>query len=153
MTFRKYSLDVERNLGLNVAQRYIDPNMGRSPASTRRGITWQDEFQEAGLNCVCADDAAVGRQALNQYLKPDSARWQPRIHVHRRCELTAFQLSRHVWQDRKLGSERALLQVPKDLHDDTCALLKYLMNAKPGFTWLSGMGQVYRRQGKRQGAY
>ena len=149
---RKYTLDIERNLMLNVTHRVMDPNMALSPSSAKRGICWRDEFDNAGLPCTLADDSHVGRERLNQFLKPDSGRWQPRIHIHRRCVKTIHQMKRLVWQDRKLGSERALIQIPKDKEDDAPACLKYLMNESPTFAWLSGAGGHYKRQG-RKGAY
>jgi len=149
---RKLTLDMERNLSLNVTHRIADPNMFMSPASSKRGVSWRDEFDSAGLPCALADDSHVGRERLNQFLKPDAGRWQPRIHIHRRCASTIHQLKRHVWQDRKLGSERALLQIPKDKDDDYPAMLKYLMNESVTFAWLSGMGGHYQKKG-RHGPY
>ena len=150
---RKDTLMIERELGLNVVHHVIDPNMALSPASSKRGVNWRDEFDAAGLVCSLADDSHVGRERLNQFLKPDSGRWQPRMHIHPRCKATIFGLKRYTWQDRKLGNERALLQVPKDKNDDECNLLKYLMNESLTFAQLSGMGRVYQRPGKRIGAY
>jgi len=149
---RKMSLDIERNLMLNVTHRVMDPNMALSPASSKRGVNWRDEFDAAGLACALADDSHVGRERLNQFMKPDSGRWQPRIHIHRRCAKTIHQIKRYTWQDRKLGSERALLQIPKDKDDDFPCLIKYLMNESPTFAWLSGAGGHYQRRG-RKGAY
>ena len=62
-----------------------------------------------------------------------------------------MQIKRYVWQDRKLGSERALLQTPKDKEDDYPSLLKYLMNESLTFAQLAGHGRVYRRQGYGHG--
>ena len=143
---------IERGLGLNVVHRVVDPNMALSPASSKRGINWRDEFDSAGLVCSLADDSHVGRERLNQYMKPDAGRWQPRIHVHPRCKATIFGIKRFVWQDRKLGSERALLQVPKDKNDDEVNLLKYLMNESLTFSQLMGLNQHFHRAGRR-GAY
>ena len=143
---------IERGLMLNVVHRVVDPNMALSPASSKRGVNWRDEFNDAGLVCSLADDSHVGRERLNQFLKPDSGRWQPRIHVHQRCKATIFGIKRFVWQDRKLGSERALLQIPKDKNDDEVNLLKYLMNESLTFASLTGMWQTYKRPGRR-GAY
>lgn len=149
---RKLTLNMERNLGLNVTHRVMDPNMALSPSSAKRGVCWRDEFDAAGLACALADDSHVGRERLNQFLKPDTGRWQPRIHFHPRCKDTIHQLKRHTWQDRKLGSERALLLIPKDKDDDYPAMLKYLMNESPTFGWLSGAGGHYQKKGRR-GAY
>lgn len=149
---RKATLNLESNLGLNVVHRIADPNMFLSPASSKRGVNWRDEFDAAGLLCSLADDSHVGRERLNQFFKPDAGRWQPRIHIHPRCAMTIRQLKRHVWQDRKLGSERALIQIPKDKDDDAPAALKYLMNENVSFRWLSGVDGHYERKG-RKGAY
>ena len=150
---RKYVDSVERNYGLVIAQRLIDPNMGRSPSSARRGITWQDEFDQAGLVCSLADDAESGRGRLNQYLKPDEGRWQSRIHIHPRCATTIFQLKRYVWDDYRRSAERDQKQVPKDKNDDYCALLKYLLNSDPRFAALHNVGRILKRSGERHGAY
>ena len=147
---RKRSLDMERNLGINVVHRVIDPNMALSPASSKRGVNWRDEFDQAGLVCSLADDSHVGRERLNQYFKPDAGRWQPRIHIHRRCAKTIQQLKRHVWQDRKLGSERALLQVPKDKDDDYPSMLKYLMNESPSFARFAAPWKPHHRSAARR---
>ena len=143
---------IERGLMLNVVHRLVDPNMALSPASSKRGVNWRDEFNDAGLVCSLADDSHVGRERLNQFLKPDAGRWQPRIHVHPRCKATIFGIKRFVWQDRKLGSERAILQIPKDKNDDEVNLLKYLMNESLTFSRLMGLNQHYKRPGRR-GAY
>lgn len=142
---RKDTLAIERTLGLNVVHRIIDPNMALSSSSSRRGVNWRDEFDDAGLRCQLADDSHVGRERLNQYLKPDVGRWQPRIHIHPRCDKTIHQLKRYVWQDRKLDSDRAVIQVPKDKDDDYPTMLKYLMNEAPTFRFLSGSGMVFSR--------
>ena len=147
---RKYTLSLESNLAINVVHRCLDPNMALSPASAKRGVNWRDEFDQAGLVCSLADDSHVGRERLNQYLKPDTGRWQPRIHIHRRCAKTIQQLKRHVWQDRKLGSERALLQVPKDKDDDAPACLKYLMNESPSFSRFSNPWKPHHRGSPRR---
>ena len=142
---RKACNHTERELGLTVALRMIDPNMGRSPSSSNRETVWQDDFDAAGLVTELADDGEGGRAALNTYLKPDIGRWQPRIHIHPRCKTTIFQMKRYVWADYKMASERAQRQMPRDKDDDYPTLLKYLMNLAPTFSMLHGMGRVIRR--------
>ena len=144
---KKFCDRTERDLALNVAIRIIDPNMGRSPSSSKRDTVWQDDFDRAGLVTSLADDGEGGRAALNTYLKPDSGRWQPRIHIHPRCRQTIFQLKRYVWADYKLASERAQRQNPRDKDDDYPTLIKYLMNLNPTFAMLAGIGTVIRRPG------
>jgi hypothetical protein len=51
----------------------MDPNMGLSPASSKRGVTWLDEFAAVGLNFALADDSDVGRGRINEYLRPGQA--------------------------------------------------------------------------------
>ena len=79
---------IEAELGLHVTRRLVDPNMGASPSGAKRGVTWRDEFDNAGLYCDLADDSDVGRQRINEYLKPEQTRDQPRIHVHHTCKNT-----------------------------------------------------------------
>jgi predicted RNA-binding Zn-ribbon protein involved in translation (DUF1610 family) len=119
---RKEVDKVEGMRGMLTALRMIDPNMGRSPSSSQRGRVWQDDFDEAGLVTVLADDSEVGRKTLNQYLKPDQRRQQPRIHFHPRCKGTIAQIKRYSWDDFKRASEKDQKQVPKAKYDDypTC---------------------------------
>jgi hypothetical protein len=144
---------MEVELGLRTVMRLIDPNMGRSPASTKREVTWQDEFSEAGLSCDLADDSGVGRQRLNQYLKPDPRTRRPRFHVHPRCQKTIWQTKRYVWDDYRKNTERDLKQIPRDKNDDYPTMIKYLMNLEPTFQFLRDGGPVIRRTGTRRGAY
>lgn len=145
--------EIEARHNLRVALRLIDPNMGRSPSSSRRGVTWQDDFEAAGLRCELADDSETGRKHVNQYMKPDDHRLQPRIHIHSRCRLTISDFKRYVWDDFKRSSEKEIKQVPKGKHDDSPALWKYHMNYLPTFNGLRGMNQGFSRLGKRKGAY
>ncbi len=145
--------EIEERHGLIVACRLIDPNMGRSPSSSRRGIVWQDDFEAAGLPTECADDSEVGRKTLNQYLKPDERRMQPRIHIHPRCKTTISQTKRYSWDDYKRSAEKDQKQIPKAKNDDFPTLLKYIMNYGPAFAPLKGGGGMYHRAGTRRGAY
>lgn len=144
---------IEQSMGLNVTARLIDPNMGRSPASAKRNITWQDEFAEADLNCDLADDSDVGRARINEYLKPDRYRLQPRLHVHPRCQVTIYQMKRYSWDEHKLRVDRDVKQKPRQKYDDFPTLLKYLMNYEPRFSWLYHGAPVIQRSGTRRGAY
>jgi len=150
MDVRKNVDSVEREFALQIAARIIDPNMGRSPSSSKRETVWQDDFDQAGLVTSLADDGESGRATLNTYLKPDSGRWQPRIHIHPRCKQTIHQLKRFVWADYKLSSERAQRQIPRDREDDYPTLLKYLMNMNPSYAMLNGIGQVIHRPGAQR---
>ena len=136
--------EIETALGLTVARRIMDPNMGASPAGTKREISWQDEFRSAGLGCDLADDSDVGRKRLNGYLRPDRATRRPRFHVHPRCKDTIYQINRYVWDDFKRGMEKDLKQTPKAKYDDYPTLLKYCLNSEPQFNLFA---PIFRRPG------
>jgi len=145
--------EIEERYGLNVVVRIADPNMFESPSSSRRGVTWNDSFAEAGLQCELADDSSAGRMVVNQYLKPDQRRLQPRIHVHPRCVNTIRSVKRYVWDNFKRSAEKDVKQVPKEKDDDFANMLKYLMNFNPTYQNMKGLGEVFKRTGKRKGAY
>lgn len=131
---------IEQLYGLHVAQRWSDPNMGASPASTSRihgrPVTWQDEFRQAGLNVELADDSEVGRARVNTMLKVDSHSLQPRCLIHPRCKDTIYQLQRFSWDNYSHNLDRDQKQTPKPKHDDFPALLRYLANSEPCFRFL-----------------
>ena len=146
--------DLEESLGLRAAIRLIDPNMGRSPASTKRGVTWQEEFARAGLECELADDSDVGRSRINEYLKPDIHMYAPRIHVHIRCQNTIWQMKRYTWDEHRSSLEKDLKQKPRAKYDDYPTLLKYLMNHEPEFSTLhTPPSPAPRGRAVRKGAY
>lgn len=149
---KRYCDRIETELGLDVKVRIMDPNMGASPSGAKRGVTWQREFAEGGLNCDLADDGDVGRSRVNEYLKPDQHRWQPRIHFHPRCREAIFQMKRFTWSDFKKKEEKDQKQVVRKKFDDYAALLRYLMNYNPQFRWLHEGAPVIGR-GRRKGAY
>ncbi len=139
--------DDEARLGLKIAYRLIDPNMGRSPASAKdRSVTWQDEFDTAGLYCQLADDSDVGRSRLNEFLKPDTDMRKPRIHWHRRCTRAIGQMGRYKWDEFKYQEDHDVKQKPKEKYDDYPTLGKYLMNFDPSFRSLSGEIQTFQRK-------
>lgn len=140
--------DVEEALKLNVCLRLIDPNMGLSPSGAKRGITWQQEFDDAGLFCDLADDSDVGRSRLNEYLKPDKYTGEPRFRIRSTCSDTIFQMKRYVWDDYRMKLEKELKQKPKPKNDDFPTLLKYLMNFQPGFRFLTAGAPVIKRAGR-----
>lgn len=138
---------IEEEHRLTIARRLIDPNMGRSPSSsTRRGATWQDDFDTAGLRTDLADDSDVGRGRINEYLKPDPSTLAPRLHIHPRCTQTIHQLSRYAWDDYRQAAERDQKQQPKKKYDDYPTLLKYVLNSEPSLRTLVGGMQLYRRR-------
>jgi hypothetical protein len=142
-------LAVEEEYGFQVAQRWMDPNMGASPANAqRREQTWRDEFSDSGLRCDLADDFMGGRKRLNTYLEPDSRTYDVRMHINRdRCPGTVSQLLRYCWQDYKKSAERDQMQRPRDKYDDYPTLWKYLMNSNPEFGVLrTGSPVISRRQ-------
>jgi hypothetical protein len=137
--------EIERSLKLRVAQRLMDPNMGRSPSGIDRSICWQDEFEKVNLYCECADDSDVGRARLNDYLKPDKFTRRPRITIKEDCFWTRHQMHRYVWADKDR-------QQPKTEHDDRPTLLKYLLNSEPSFAVLNA-GRTPIRIGQRTSGY
>jgi hypothetical protein len=147
---RDYAHRIEREMGLFVAQRYMDPNMGASPSGQRREVTWQDEFAAAKLPCDLADDIDVGRSRLNTMMRPDPQTLRPRIAIHPRCKDTVYQVNRYVWADFSKNVDRDLKQTPKDTHDDFPTLLKYLANSEPRYALLRQGAPIIRRTGTRR---
>ncbi len=137
---------VEQDLRLQVAKRIIDPNMGRSPSSSRRGVVWQDEFDQAGLVTDLADDSDVGRGRFNEFLKPDPHTHRPRALIHRRCAATIRQMMRYRWDDYRVRLEKDVKQIPKPKDDDFPTLWKYVLNCDPGFAWLRRGPDIIRRK-------
>lgn len=131
---------IESDYGWRNISNYMDPNMGRSPASTDRQTTWQDAFETAGLRFDLADDGEAGRQFLNDYLKPDPFTKRPRITFHPRNTKTIFQMKRYSWEDHKRALEKDQKQKVKQKNDDFPTLLKYLMNSQPSFRGLKSFG-------------
>ena len=144
---------IEKDMGLSVAQRMMDPNMGASPSGQRREVSWQDEFSAAGLHCDLASDVDVGRFRINHLLKPDQQTMMPRIHFHARARDAIYQMNRYVWSEFSKNVDRDIKQAPKDTNDDYPTLLKYLANSDPCFAFLRGGAPVIHRPGKRLGAY
>ena len=145
---KDYVNGIETDLNLNVVRRLIDPNMGRSPSSSRRGVVWQDEFDNVGLVTDTADDSAVGRRRFDELLKPCSKTLEPRIRIHPRCSVTVHQIKRYVWDDHKRALDKDMKQTPKTKNDDYPTLWKYLMNLEPTFDFLRDSGGYIRRIGK-----
>lgn len=143
---------VEKDMGLTVSRRLMDPNFGASPSGQKREITWNDEFSAAGLVCELADDVDVGRSRINHFLKPDADTQRPRLHIHERCKDTVYQLERFVWANFSKHVDRDVKQVPKDKHSDYPAMLRYLANSDPTFAFLRHGAPILQR-GQRRGAY
>lgn len=120
----------EQELDLNVVMRFMDPNMGATGARAAldREITWQDEFDRAGLPLALADDSGVGRKRINDSLKPDPHTLRPRMRIHWRCSKTIHQFKRFVWDDYRLNLEKDQKQIPKNKDDDFPALWRYFHN-------------------------
>lgn len=146
--------EVEHMFNLNVALRLMDPNMGasRSAASREREVTWQEEFATAGLHMELADDSAVGRQRVNDMLKPDPFTHEPRIFIHPRCKNTIYQFKRFSWADFKKGMDKDQKQLPSEKYSDYPACYRYLANYEPNFNFLKEGGMIAGR-GKRTGSY
>lgn len=123
--------EVEQALKSAFISRLMDPNMGASPSGAKRELTWQTEFDQVGLHFDLADDSAIGRARLNDYLKPDKATMRPRFRIDPSCSDAIFQMKRFVWADHKNQDNKDIAQVPLAKHDDYPALFKYLMNRLP----------------------
>ena len=136
--------DTEERLHLNVVSRIGDPNMLRSPASAQRGVTWQDEFADAGLRIDLADNSDVGRSRVNEFLRPDQDRKTPRLLFHPRCEVAIKQMLRYTWGEWKQPEGRDIKQTARNIEDDFPSLLRYLMNSAPTYAGLQHAGQVLR---------
>jgi hypothetical protein len=150
---KRFTDQVERQMTLHVQLRLIDPNMGASPSGAKRGVTWADEFAHANLRCDLADDSDVGRARVNEYLRPDPRRLQPRLHVREGCFQTIQHMKRYAWDEYRAALEKDLKQKPKEKYDDYPTLLKYLMNFDPSFQMLTRGAPIIQRPGHRRGAY
>jgi hypothetical protein len=133
--------DIESDYGWSSITRIMDPNMGRSPSGTDRETTWQDAFERVGLNFDLADDSDVGRQLVNDYLKPDSTTRRPRLCIDPRNMKTLYQMKRFSWDDYKKAIEKDQKQRPKQKNDDYPALWRYVVNSNPTFRGCRDMGQ------------
>jgi hypothetical protein len=147
----EYLRTVEMEYHLQVSKRLIDPNMGLSPSGHKRGDTWQEEFSRCGIYTDLADDSAVGRVWVNKMLKPDPHLKRPRLHVHKRCADTIYQLKRYAWDEYKKNLEKDQKQIARDKYDDYPTMLKYLGNDKPEFSMLKNGAPVIRRAGRKGG--
>ncbi len=116
-------------------------------------MTWQDEFDAAGLHFDLADDSDVGRGRINEFLKPDRHTLRPRMHIHERCFDTNHQMKRYTWDEHRRKEEKDIKQKPRAKYDDYPTLLRYLMNFEPTFSFLHHGAPVIRRAGTRKGAY
>jgi hypothetical protein len=144
---------IEQELGLNVAARYMDPNMGASPSGQRREVSWQQEFANADLSCELASDSSVGRARMNTLMRPDESTLRPRMIFHPRCKDTIYQIQRFSWSDYSHNVDRDQKQVASDKYSDMPACLKYIANSEPVFRFLKGGAPVLKRPGTRKGPY
>ena len=133
---------IDRRLGL------IDPNMGRSPSGVNRNVTWQDEFDNAGVRTDTADTSDVGRKRIDQRLVPDPHTRRPRLTFEpgHATDAAVLQMKRYIWDDYAHYVDKAQKQRAKEKYDDYPTLLKYMANADPTFNMLRTGGQVLRRQ-------
>ena len=146
--------EYESEQGWSHITRLIDPNMGRSPSSTDRETTWQDSFEQAGLRFDLADDGDVGRQTINDYLKPDRDTHKPRIIIDPRCMKSIQQHKRYSWDDFKKSMERDQKQKAKMKYDDFPTLSKYVCNSNPTFRGCRDIGRgVSFTRGERKNGY
>jgi hypothetical protein len=145
-------LDLEAEHGWSSVRRLIDPNMGRSPSGTDRETTWQDAFEAVGLAYDLADDSEIGRQLVNDYLKPDEKTRVPRIAIDPRNLRTIYQMKRFSWDDYKKSMEKDQKQKVKQKNDDFPALWRYILNSNPTFRGCRMLGtSVVTSSGRRNG--
>jgi len=147
---RKMTDGIEMSYSLRVDLRLMDPNMGLTPSGTKREVTWQDEFDLAGLSCGLAEDSDVGRSRVNEYLKPDPDTRRPRLTIHPRCQKAIHQMKRYVWDNYREVLDKDLKQKPKDKYDDYPTLLKYLLNSSPSFNMLKSGAPVIQTRHRRR---
>lgn len=141
--------DLERELGLSVRLRLIDPRMAASPSGAVRGRTWLDEFAEVGLVCDPADPADVGRERFNELLRPHEDYGRPGVTIHPRCPNTILQLKRFMWSDWKIGQDKDQRQKVKERYDDYPACWRYFCNSAPRYEFLCRGGRVIRNRGRK----
>jgi phage terminase large subunit-like protein len=104
------------------------PERGRAPHRSEHGaqpLVVAPRHRVAGrLRPGGARDDArrrlrVGRKTLNQLLKPDDRRLQPRVHVHPRAHRRPIsQMKRYSWDNYKRADEKDVKQTPKAKYDD-----------------------------------
>lgn len=151
---KKVCDQIERQFHFNVCLRLMDPNMGASPSGSRREVSWQDEFANAGIPCELASDSDVGRSRVNEYLKPDYHTRRPRLRWHiDYCKPAIYQMKRFAWDDFKHAETRDQKQKPKPKYDDYPALARYLMNAEPSCQMLKFGPQIIRPKGQMVSGY
>lgn len=149
---KAYCDKVEQEYGMRVAQRLIDPNMGRSPSSSDRATTWQDSFDKEGLYCDLADDNEAGRKEIDRLLQPDPDTSRPRLLIDPSCTEVIYQMKRYLWDDYRRSTDKAQKQRAKEKHDDFPTILKYITNSGPSFRSLHSGGCVIHRM-KRSTRY
>lgn len=152
----KHATEFERDHGLNICRRIIDPNMAEQAAHNagRRQVSVRDEFDAVGLRCSLPSDSfSVGMKRLRERFHPDARTKAPRLHIFNTCQRTNKQIKNYVWGERgRDDGQHEAKAVPIDKEDDYPTLLKYLANEEPSFRTLSyGNQPIYatrRRQNK-----
>jgi hypothetical protein len=151
--------EYEREAGLRVMKRIIDPNMAESPAHNagRRHVTVRDELDAVGLRCdLGMDDFAVGKTRVKTLLTPNPRTRRPTLHVFTACAKTDYQMMRYSWQEwsRYSADTKDPKAVPMDKNSDFPTLIKYLANAEPTYAGLMHGGMVMQKRvsnGRRMG--
>lgn len=139
--------DLESDMGLNVQMRIIDPNMGQSPSGKMRGIRWVEDFENAGLWCDLGDDNfEVGKERINNLLKPDERTRRPRMIWHPRCTKAIHQYKRYVFGEwkRYTDEDKDPKAKAKDKEDDYPTMDRYFVNANPTFDMLKNRKVVQK---------
>lgn len=136
--------EVEQIYDLRVVRRLIDPRMAAHPSSQtgHSGLTVLDEFDKSGLYFQPADASEVGRDRLNQLLKPDPHTREPRMLWHPRCQDAVYQFKRFSWSDHKHTVDKDQKQKVKEKNDDYPAIGRYFCNEDLSFDALMSGGRI-----------
>ena len=144
----------ERDNGINIVARLIDPNMAESPAHSagRRHITVRDEFDAVGIRCALADDEfSVGMKRVRSLLEPDEKTQKPRIHLFSTCQRSIRQFNRYAWSEwtSRSSEERDSKDKPRNKEDDYPTLWRYFCINNYTFSGLR-MGREPIRAARRR---
>ena len=148
--------DLERNLGLRVYRRLMDPNAGESPttASKVRHMTIRQEFDAVGLRCSTnvSDDRFTAQMKIKEYLKVDPRTMQPRFHIFNTCKKSNYQMLHYSWGEhtRFSSDTRNPKPIPRDKDDDFPTLTGYVMNDNPSFRSAHGSVMTVTTQGAKK---
>jgi len=140
--------EVEAQFSMNVQMRIIDPNMGRSASTSgMRHVSWQEDFQEVGINCILGDDNfEVGRSRINKKMAIDEATRRPNFSIDSRCKKSIYQFKRYVYDEHAKYTEKEPKQTARPKDDDYPTMWRYCLNQNMDFTSLRMSDVILRRE-------